>query len=287
MAAKTLPRIARRWQYSFATLLLVVTFLGIFLGVLANRAREQRTARKLILSLGGTVAYDFEVDDEGQRITDPPNPLVPNWIRGALGDDFLFRIVYVDLGGTGVSDEDLRRISCLDGLMMLSLKDTAITDDGFETIRLSDIRLLDVQFAHNLTDKTLSRIKVATQLRWLGATYTKIGDATIEAISGHQQLHTLVVGATKLTDDGLKCLTTLKSLEILSIDNCEGVTDHGLPHLHGLAKLTSLICYNTNATSDGIEALRDALPKCEIRAEIPWHPPVLETVSEPQEAPAW
>ena len=75
---------SRRWpQYSLRSFLVVVTALAVWLGVVANRAREQREAVKAIEALGGSVCYDWQNKF-------PPNeePGGPVWLRRLTGDDF-------------------------------------------------------------------------------------------------------------------------------------------------------------------------------------------------------
>lgn len=84
-------------QFSLRAMLLAVTCFAVIVGAIANRAHKQRSARELIQNLGGTVAYDYQLDQDGQIITVPPEPAVPRWLRSTIGDDFFFRITYVDL----------------------------------------------------------------------------------------------------------------------------------------------------------------------------------------------
>ena len=58
-------------------------------------------------------------------------------------------------------------------------------------------------------------------------------------------------------------LEALPKLRSLSIEK-QPITDLGLSHLEGLTNLRSLVLYETDVTEDGVEALRESLPVCEI-----------------------
>jgi hypothetical protein len=74
---------ARRWfQYSLRSFLVVVTALAVWLGVVVNRAREQREAVKAIEALGGDVIY------EGEDPFADAEPSGPAWLRRVVGNDF-------------------------------------------------------------------------------------------------------------------------------------------------------------------------------------------------------
>ena len=91
----------RRWfQYSLRSFLVVLTALAVWLGVVVNRAREQREAVKAIEALGGVVYYDWS----------PPIPLTTSnydealrkwrrtkWLRNAFGDDYFQSVEVVNL----------------------------------------------------------------------------------------------------------------------------------------------------------------------------------------------
>jgi hypothetical protein len=58
-------------------------------------------------------------------------------------------------------------------------------------------------------------------------------------------------------------LAGLKGLKRLSLANT-GLSDAGLKHLEGLAALEHLDLSGTKVTADGVAALKQALPKCEV-----------------------
>jgi hypothetical protein len=99
MIVIALPR--RRWfQYSLRSFLVFMTAFAVWLGILAERARQQREAVKAIEALGGKVTYDFQIigvpyngnPDPPHTVNrifrpdaDPPGPI---WLRRLIGDEF-------------------------------------------------------------------------------------------------------------------------------------------------------------------------------------------------------
>lgn len=100
-----------RWlSFSLRTLFVLVTVAAIWLGVVVNRAREQREAVKAIEAMGGSIRYDWQPDfvrAEGAGATSDqlvmpltdskPSPAGPAWLRRLIGDDYFQQVerVYI------------------------------------------------------------------------------------------------------------------------------------------------------------------------------------------------
>jgi hypothetical protein len=70
----------RRWfQYSLRSFLVVLTAAAVWLGVVVNRAREQREAVKAIEAAGGEAFFDWEYPDK---------PIRDAWLRRIVGNQF-------------------------------------------------------------------------------------------------------------------------------------------------------------------------------------------------------
>lgn len=83
----------RRWlQFSLRGFFVLLTALAVWLGVMVNRAREQREAVKAIEALGASVGYDWQdvpLDPADPfRIDGPLTPPGPAWLRRLVGDEF-------------------------------------------------------------------------------------------------------------------------------------------------------------------------------------------------------
>jgi len=80
----------RYLTFSLRFLFVLTTALAVWLGVIVNRAREQREAVKAIEALGGTVQYDWAI-----RTVEPVGPA---WLRRIVGDDYFQKVRKVAFG---------------------------------------------------------------------------------------------------------------------------------------------------------------------------------------------
>ena len=104
--------ITRRWfQLSLRTAFVAMTALAVWLGIVVNRAREQREAVKAIEALTGRVQYDWQPNMvevtltakgfegvKGWRQVNASNtaPDAPEWLRRLLGDEYFQEVEEID-----------------------------------------------------------------------------------------------------------------------------------------------------------------------------------------------
>jgi len=145
------------------------------------------------------------------------------------------RVTELNLGGSGVSDDDLQHISDLTRLEELYLNSTKITDAGLKHLKdLGNLRKLRLD-STSVTDEGLRHLEDLTHL---------------EVLSLH---------ATGITDDGLKYLENQARLQSLHL-SATAISDEGLEHLHGHSALESLALGETKATLVGVCHLAQQTP---------------------------
>ena len=96
----------RYLTFSLRTLFILLTALAVWLGVVVNRAREQREAVEAMEAMGAEVYYDWQVQHTVDAVTQhnlwsfdieavPPGP---NWLRSLIGDEYFqdVDVVYLD-----------------------------------------------------------------------------------------------------------------------------------------------------------------------------------------------
>lgn len=110
-----------------------------------------------------------------------------------------------------------------------------------------------------MTDEVLAGLRDAELLHTLPRATAKGGKRATKA----DEVVSLYLGSSKVTDAGLKELDGLKNLTVLSLGETK-VTDVGLKELAAHKELTSLNLFRTKVTDVGVTDLQKALPKCKI-----------------------
>jgi hypothetical protein len=247
----------RRWfkfSFSLRTLFVVVTALGCWLGIEADRALKQRRAVEMVRNLGGMVGYRY------QRIAtsnwDPSvEPWAPQWLRQTLGEDYFVSVFEVYLAHYGnpvdppldvlqrLSDDDIARLAGLRRLERLDLAKAPVTAQGLAHLAgLQDLEYLDLRDTI-ITDQHLEQVGRLRHLKDL-------------RLGGHS--NTSPVGGSQITDRGVSHLKHLTQLDTLFLDDLP-ITDAGLAHLTGLKNLHDLSLRRTRVTDAGMKSL-ESLP---------------------------
>ncbi len=178
-----------------------------------------------------------------------------------------FTLVTVDLFNIkGIVDQDLRRLSDLKSLSVLTVMGTSVTDSGLREIAdLTTLTSLNVAgttvngggFQH------LAKLRKLEKLLCGGA---PINDAALVHLKKLPSLKMLGLISTQVTDNGMSTIGSLKGLSVLRLDGTQ-ITDKGLGPLSGLKSLDKLSLEGTNATKQGVAKIRAALPKCDVTAD--------------------
>lgn len=225
----TAPRKSRRWlQFSLASLLIIVTIVGLLLAPIVNRVQQQSQLVARIEALGGEVTFDETV---------PPAA----WLLRRLGDDYFRTVRGVSLRSCGATDPLLAEMAELESLAvsleLLDLCDSQITDAGLPHIAaFRRLKALDIGF-NPITNGGLQRLAPLDELLYLGLDVTEVTDDGLAALGKFPQLYRISLYSDDITDRGAKSLATLPSLGELDLADTQ-LTDAGLAEL---AKMPSLI----------------------------------------------
>lgn len=294
----------RRWlQFRLRSLVLATTIFGVLFGLYMQRVRQQKQAVQAIRDFGGSVHYDYQEratgwldeirsrEDGSLEFDLSAKPPVPEWLLSALGEDFFFDVVDVNLTigedsgkidkNTNVTNWALPYLNAFPNLRQLYLTDGQARDDDLCII--GDLKTLEsVSFfdADRITDAGVSHLSRLPKLERICLTFSQIGDEGVRVLAqlpriqfinvqgGHftdrgleflkdkGQLRELSIGLgpTTVTDAGLRHLRGLINLEVLDLRDTE-ITDNGLVHLKGLTKLKYLVLCNTQITDTGLKQL--------------------------------
>lgn len=144
-------------------------------------------------------------------------------------------------------------------LSFVTISQPKITRVGLiELGKLQHLQRLYLENLSELADADFSSLATMTGLRDLRLNGSGAGDQTAEVISG-LLLANLRIGSPALTDDGLKHIGNITTLcNELQIGGDAQITDAGLNHLWGPAKLRSLKIHTTSGiTGTGFEMIGD------------------------------
>lgn len=191
-----------------------------------------------------------------------------------------------------LTDDDLRHLRPLTKLRQLTMVYAAITDAGLARIaQISDLEGLGFLWATRFTDAGMANLKALPRIRVLGLTASNITDDGLVHIARLSSLEELGLGGTRVTDAGMAHLRSLRSVRVLVLDSTQvgdaglaqikdlpnleqlaldytRVTDAGLAHLKDCKRLTHVSVLETDVTRAALTALRQALPKCRIEADV-------------------
>jgi len=250
----------RRWlQFSLSTILLLVTALSLWLGVVVNRARKQRDAVAAIEKAGGGVAYDFQMSPS---FPPPGKPPGPRWLRRMLGDEYFQSVYTANLNKAEISDDLLRHVGGQTSIRDLWLGNPAIGDR--ELTFFSGLHQLEwIDFTSHEVNRSNRQISLAGLrcLRHLPNFHTLrlpkslIGDAGLAIVGEITTLNELTFEDASITDAGLMYLKSLSDLKVLSII-APKVTNEGIEQLKDLTNLEQLGIDQASITDRGFESLR-------------------------------
>ncbi len=109
----------------------------------------------------------------------------PHWVHTQVSEEdskFFERIVGVYLGGTTVSDENVRELSALTELRELFLHSTSVTDKALDSIgNLQSLQMLHLA-STQITDQSLENIAQLKNLREIFLNETQVTEAGIARI---------------------------------------------------------------------------------------------------------
>jgi hypothetical protein len=195
----------------------------------------------------------------------------------------------VEIQGAVVTDEAAKALAAATTITELRLTGGALTDDGVKALAaLTKLQTLTLTQAKKVKGTTVPALVAAKDLNYLTVTECQLGDlAGWGALKKNAKLTTLSLTKAGVTDAGLKEIGQLAQLASLSLDGCP-VTETGLAELarlralrslrlmdvklsekavtvlSGLKQLTYLGVSETQIGKGDAEALKKALPKCDV-----------------------
>jgi hypothetical protein len=258
-------------------MIVAVGLLGIWLGIITNRANRQRRAIETIRKAGGEVWYDYQFDDWGEtkcvtvsmlnvsHIRPDAPPPSPGWLRRLIGIDYFATVAVVnadrDIENAAVAMEDLPQ------LKVVALHGRQVTDSTLIHLRdLTHLRALLISDP-SVSDTGWNALEHLTHLQTLLLNIPVIRDSpsncdvAVSHIRNLNYLTDLELYRSGVTNAGLAHLDGLSRLENLDLTGCGQITDAGLAHLTNLTRLKYLNIFGSRATQAGVQRLRRSTTK--------------------------
>lgn len=266
------PPYKLRWyQYKLSTLLFVVipvcAIVFAIFGYKLQQARQQRVAVAAIRNLGGSVFYDYQLDEQGKLIPEKKQqPPGWEWERKLLGIDMLADVVAVFFFNTGdeeIGDEEMKHLAEMTELEWLILMNTQVGDAGLKHLtEITEMKRLFLSCTQ-VGDEGMKHLAGMTNLNTLYLSKTQVGSEGMRHLAGMTKLETLYLDYTQVGDPGLKHLARMTNLKTLLLNDTQ-VSNEGIEHLAVMEELTYLLLSRTQVTAEGVAELQKSLPNCEI-----------------------
>jgi internalin A len=197
----------------------------------------------------------------------------------------------VELAGAIVSDDTAKDLATVNTITELTFEDGGLTDDGVKRLAaLTKLQSLALNRNKQVRGSTVPALVAAKNLKYLVISECELGDlAGWSALKSLSNLITLALPQSGVTDAGLKEIGKLTQLKIVSLASCP-ITDMGLAQLKAMKSIENLNLTETRITEQavpilsemkrlqfltlsekqigksGVEALKKALPNCDVNA---------------------
>ena len=259
-------------RFSLRAFLLTTIVLGTAVGWYVNRAQRQYHATQLILSQGGVVYYDYQIDSSKLLdeiiyefrstnrtlpwvMSDAPLPGV-SALRDFFGIDYFATVVGVEVRDQGGLVSDLSVLEKLPNLRWVDIKLSYSSHCDFSALsNLTEMVRLEFW---NTKLKDLTFIQDAHKLKYLRLDqYGEVAD--YQPISKLVNLERIDIGAQMESPAPLANLTALKSARVTT----KSFDVEDFRRLSGLKQLT-LYMWNSSYSKEQASKLDQVLPTTHI-----------------------
>ena len=218
----------RSLHFGLRTVFVIFTLVCLCLGWFMYRVNQQRRVVAKLLKNGASFQYSPFTS------LHPWGDVLPDWLRARLygvlrySDDLQW-VTEVTVNDPKFNDEDLDVLSELPQLRYLNLMGTGVTDDGVEKLQnLTTLRALKFS-GTKIADAGLPAISRLHNLRVLVLTETAVTDAGLTQLQSLSKLDELYLDGTKVTGACLHNLAAIDSLRVIHLRNTllcgEGLTE--------------------------------------------------------------
>ena len=235
-------------KLALALTLLILVIAGIAWSVQRARlARRQADFLASVVSSGGSVVMDYEVDGR-------PAPGVPLWLRGAWGDCPYAHVVKVKVSNvdelkTVGEFAELRELDCSSCMGNLA-------DELKFLQRCKHLRVVNLQGESPNSNWAVEHLADFPELQAVDLSEASKDPTLLACFKHTPQLRTLRLGKTDIGDKGLRRLRFLKGIEELDLRET-GIQGPGLTALQGMRQLRKLDLHGNAIDGRHLANLKD------------------------------
>ena len=162
---------------------------------------------------------------------------------------------------TEITDRGLMNLQRFSQLKHIKLDGNGITDRGLKHLEnLTSLENIWID-SNPITDEGLSYFAGMKKLKELYASDTKITDAGLVNLRGMKDFHHLLIDG--IGDEGIRHLSELPALEFLQVQDAQ-ITKASIPDFKRMNSLSKVLLSGDRVNNDLLDALRTALPDCNI-----------------------
>jgi hypothetical protein len=252
----------RKLQFTLRGALVLITVLGVWLGLQVNSANRQRQSLAAFEQPDRWL-YSYQFPGDGGGYPDR-SPLLPQWLVDAVGVDFFYSVTSVNLNGASMQADRLESLRNLKRLKYLGLDNAEITESVMKSIaQMHELDYLSLQMC-DVTDEQLALLRNSVSLTSLYLTFDKITDDGLESLSDLKRLESLQLQGDPIEGPGLKHLVPLSQLNDLTVLGKAATSAEGIEHLSKMPQLQFLRLTGRQIDEEGFKKLQNALPNTKI-----------------------
>ncbi len=162
------------------------------------------------------------------------------------------KIEELSIAGSRVSDAGIEYI-CKLPLTSLNASRTQVSDAGLKSLAtISTLEVLDLTGCTNITVKGLAALSNLHSLNTLS-----LGGTSLQGIESLQKLPltNLTISHSPLSDETLKSISMLPSLNVLDLNGCSNITNSGLASLSNLRSLATLSLKESSINDNNLSSV--------------------------------
>lgn len=178
------------------------------------------------------------------------------------------KLTRVGINNCPTRDEDLLQLLQMPALEAVYVNSYSLTNVAFDHLaKIPTLREIELH-SNQFTDEIWQKMTDCSHLKHLKIRAANLIVGTgIGVLSRLPNLIWLDLSELSLQDDSLIEIAGLSQVRVLFID-ANPITDAGLTHLQQMTNLQVLKLRQTQVTSSGVTAIKNALPNCNVESDV-------------------